>query len=109
MPDLPTPYALAETVSGSHCADRDGRRSATLAKSISCRYSTGSGFFDELENLARDEAFEAADEFALGFALRRASRNVVDCACATGGHPHEHDAVIVKLAVRSPPRESRCR
>lgn len=54
---------------------------------------TGSGFSDDLENLARDEAFEAADDLALGLAFRCASRNVVDGTCVTGGHPHEHDAM----------------
>lgn len=54
---------------------------------------TGSGFFDEFENLARDEAFEAAHDLAFGLAFRCASRNVVDGACVTGGHSHEHDAM----------------
>lgn len=46
---------------------------------------TDSGFSDALEGLARDEAFEAADDLARGLAFRCASRNEVDGACVTGG------------------------
>ena len=93
LPDLETPYALiGNRECGCHRRDRDGQCSATLAKSA-CAAIHWQRILDELENLARDEAFEAADDLAFGLAFRCASRNVVDGACVTGGHSHEHDAM----------------